>query len=117
MVQRANEPQVDHWTLPGGKVEVGETVQDALHREVNEECGIQIEIGRLIDVVDYIEKDENSTKFHFTIIDYEATYKAGKIRASSDVKDIGWFEREQIPFLKLPPITRSFFKKHYKLPF
>lgn len=118
LVKRANKPHAEHWTLPGGKVEVGESVQQALHREIKEECGIEINIKKLVDVIDYIEKDGvDRIKFHYTIIDFESTYVSGEIMAASDVKEAGWFALEQIPGLEIPEITKSFFQKHYQISF
>ncbi len=58
LVKRKFEPKARFWTLPGGMVELGESLAHALKREIREECGIKIEPQKVIDVIDYIERDE-----------------------------------------------------------
>jgi ADP-ribose pyrophosphatase len=114
LVKRGKEPHESSWTFPGGVVELGETIESCIIREVLEECGITIRPTRLIEVIDYIEKDElNQIKYHYVIIDFEAEIITGELHAGSDAKDVGWFDDNELPKLNLPAITRTFLKKHY----
>ena len=81
LIRRASRPSKGQWSLPGGAQELGETVLDALHREIREELGLMIEVGGLIDVIDYIEYDEDGDdrepNYHYTLVDYWATIARG----------------------------------------
>lgn len=118
LVQRGHEPAARLWTLPGGMVQLGETVREALVREIREECGIEIVPERIIDVVDYIEKDEfGKIKVHYVIADFHAQYKGGETAPASDVLDAKWFSPSDLIKLDMPDITKTFFGKHFGLSF
>lgn len=114
LVKRRFEPRAATWTLPGGLVERGETCRAAAVREVREECAIEIELSRLVDVIDYIERDaQERVRFHYVLVDFEARYVSGELRPSSEILDARWFSKSAISGLVLPPITASFLKEHY----
>ncbi|MFQ5674583.1 MAG: NUDIX hydrolase [bacterium] len=118
LVKRKFEPKSKLWTLPGGLVKKGETVQEALVRELREECGLSIEPGRLVDVIDYIERDENNAvKYHYVLVDYEVVHTSGSLAPSSDAVDARWFSLDELQKIALPDITRTFLCKHYDLDF
>ena len=113
LVQRKFEPKAHFWTLPGGTLELGETIHHALKREIREECGIEIEPKKIIDVIDYIERDENKqVKYHYLLVDFEAEHISGTLSPSSDVLNVGWFELGKLNGIRLPEITKKFLKKH-----
>ncbi|OQX85266.1 hypothetical protein B6D60_08170 [candidate division KSB1 bacterium 4484_87] len=114
LIKRGNEPNKGIWTIPGGKVELGEPVKEAALREVREECHIDVELIDLLGVVDLILKNKNgNVDFHYVLIDYLAKYKSGTPRADSDVTDIGWFSRDQLDNLDIPSITRKMLEKAF----
>ena len=114
LVKRRSEPKASNWTIPGGVVELGETVEACVRREIQEECGLIIELVRLVDVIDYIEKDTlNRIKYHYVIIDYEARVVGGSLNADSDAVEARWFDNNELPNLNLPEITRTFLDRHY----
>jgi len=116
LVKRRYEPKANFWTLPGGRVKLGEGVRQALIREIREECGIEIEPIRIIDVIDFIEQDEDErVRFHYVIIDFEAIYKDGEIRPASDVLNARWVLFSELNKINLPEITKDFFKKNFKI--
>lgn len=91
LVKRANEPGKGRWSVPGGIVDLGETLNDAVSREILEETGLVIRVGEPAGVFDYIEKDKKGViKFHYIIIDYFADVISGEPKASSDVADVKW---------------------------
>ena len=108
LVKRAKEPSKGKWSLPGGRIELGETIHDAAEREVLEECSIEIEIERLYDIGESIITDtEDRISYHFVLIYLLAKYRAGDIKARSDAEDVGWFTLPEIARLEMHPLLRS----------
>ena len=102
LVKRKNPPGQGLWTIPGGVVELGETLKDALKREVREETGLEIEVIKPIEIVDEIVRDENEKiRFHYVIIDFLAKPAGGELRASSDVLDAKWIKFGEIENYKI----------------
>jgi 8-oxo-dGTP diphosphatase len=109
LVKRDKEPAKGRWAIPGGSVEVGETLQEAAEREIKEETGLGIHAGDPVYAFDYIERDrKGNVLFHYVIIDLTAELIGGKVRASDDASDAGWFTPEQIQDLKISERTRTF---------
>ena len=95
LIRRKYEPLKGHWSLPGGMVEIGETLEAALTREMLEETGLVVDIGPVIEVFDRITRDEQRrVRYHFVLIDYLCWPSAGSLRgtlrAGSDVDDAIW---------------------------
>jgi mutator protein MutT len=92
------------WEFPGGSVELGETLAEALRREMREELGIEIVVGELLDVVDHILKEEGQ---HWVSPTFLCTISSGEphIREPEKCADIGWFHTNEIPE-KLTQISR-----------
>lgn len=114
LVKRAKEPKANFWTLPGGLVEIGETIHDALKREIREECQVEIELKEIIDVVDYIEKnDAGDFKYHYVLVDFEAKIVGGTLSPGSDVLETRWVSFSELKTLNLPKITSDFFQNNF----
>jgi len=95
LVLRGRPPREGEWSIPGGKVEWGEPVQDAIRREVEEETGLKIDLMGLIDIVDSLIADESGTlAYHHVLLDYAARAVSGTLRAGDDVRDAKWVARE-----------------------
>jgi ADP-ribose pyrophosphatase YjhB (NUDIX family) len=95
-VLRRNPPAAQTWSVPGGAQEVGERVEDALHREVREETGLAIEDVRLVDVGDVLEHDaEGDVQYHYLIVDYRAYVAGGDLCAGDDVEAARWMTLEE----------------------
>ena len=97
IVRRAKSPGKGLWSLPGGAVKLGEKLEEALRREIQEECGISIEIKKLIGAFDRIFFDgQNKVKYHYVILDYLCFTDADKIIPTSDVDDYAWITLKEI---------------------
>jgi len=108
LIKRAKEPGKGKWSLPGGRVELGETVYEAARREVLEECSIEIKIERLLDVADSIIRDEEGRiSYHFVLIYLLARYEAGDVKAQSDAEDARWVTTDELDELDIHPQLRS----------
>jgi ADP-ribose pyrophosphatase YjhB (NUDIX family) len=91
VVRRKYEPLKGHWSLPGGMVEIGETLEAALTREMFEETGLVVDVGPVIEVFDRITRDEEQrVRYHFVLIDYLCWPSSGSLRAGSDVDAAIW---------------------------
>lgn len=89
LAKRGQEPAKGTWSLPGGAVELGEKVLDALKREIREEVGIQIEVGGLIRVLDRILCDQDRRiRYHYVIVDYWGWKISGEPKPGSDTSEI-----------------------------
>lgn len=92
LVRRGQPPQAGEWSLPGGRVEAGESLREALAREVKEETGLKIAIEGLIDVVDFLERDNSGAPTaHYVLVDFNAQWVSGEPCAASDVSECRWF--------------------------
>jgi len=104
LVQRGKEPSRGRWTIPGGVVELGETVHEAAKRELMEECGIEVEIGRLIAAFDSIVRDaDGRVRFHYVILDMLGARTGGEVRAGGDVMDARWVGVDDLQSLDVLP--------------
>jgi len=92
LVRRRKPPRLGEWSIPGGRAEPGETLAEALVREMEEETGLTVEVAGLIDVVDLIERDvEGALTAHYVLIDFSARWLRGEACAGSDAADCAWF--------------------------
>ncbi|MEJ2140762.1 MAG: NUDIX hydrolase [Gammaproteobacteria bacterium] len=118
LVKRKNPPCQDEWAIPGGKVQTGETLQQAAEREILEETGITILAKDSIYTFDLIESDENNNiLFHYVIIDLEADYLSGNIQASDDALESCWASNDDARNMNINNSTRELLKKKYNFSF
>jgi 8-oxo-dGTP diphosphatase len=111
-VKRGHEPGKGKWSIPGGRVELGETTFEAAVREVREECSIEVEIERVLDSVDNIIRDEDGRiKYHFVIIDLLARYVSGQIKAQSDAEECRWVTPRELVKLDITSMLREMLKR------
>ncbi len=92
LAKRGQAPRKGLWSVPGGKVQFGETLAEACKREMREETGLEVDVGRRVTVLERICREGNDVTHHFVIIDFLVYVLGGEPRAASDVDDVGWFE-------------------------
>ncbi len=108
LIQRGREPRLGEWTVPGGAVELGESLRDAARREIREECGIEIQLGEVVDAFDLMSRDAaGKLKYHYIVIDFAATYVGGNLRAGDDVMDARWVTLSELGKYSLDEKTRE----------
>jgi 8-oxo-dGTP diphosphatase len=97
IIQRGKEPSKGRWTIPGGAVELGETLREAGRREIAEECGIDVTVGEVAEVFERIvHDDERRVRYHYVIIDFLADYRSGEISPATDVDDVRWVSKDDL---------------------
>lgn len=112
LVKRKRPPHQGCWAIPGGKIELGETIQQAAEREIKEETGITIRAKDPIYIFDYIERDEGGDIcFHYVIIDVAADYLSGDLQAGDDAEMANWFTMDEAEKLALTSSTKKLLKE------
>jgi ADP-ribose pyrophosphatase YjhB (NUDIX family) len=108
LVQRGREPGKGSWGLPGGVLELGETLAEGVRREVHEECGVDIAVGPVVGVFEPMLRDAaGRLRFHYVVIDYLARYLGGELRPADDADDARWVDIAALDSLPMHPETRS----------
>ena len=88
LVRRRHDPLAGQWRLPGGAVEVGETLEECLAREILEETGLAVHVGPVVEVLDRITRDpDGRVLYHFVLVDYLCRVVGGQLAAGSDAAD------------------------------
>ena len=117
LVRRATEPLKGHWTLPGGMLELGETLAQGVAREVREETGLEVEVVELVEILDRIHRQGDRVRFHYIIADYLCRVTGGELRAASDAGAVRWVERAEWnshSALVLDPVTLRVMEKGWQ---
>ena len=115
LIKRKYPPNEGRWALPGGLVELGERVQDAVVREIKEETGLEVVLKGLLDVATDIHLDERSRpKYHYVLVDYLAHRVRGKVRLNAESSAFGWFTVEQARRLDMSEGTREVLALHFR---
>jgi len=112
LIKRAGEPGRGLWSIPGGLVELGEKIKDAVRREVKEETGLEVKVNEIADVTEIITRDEEGkVKYHFVIVDFFAEVLRGELKPSSDALEAKWVEFEDLRKYHLTETVEKLFKK------
>jgi 8-oxo-dGTP diphosphatase len=96
IVKRAHEPRKGEWSLPGGIVELGETLTEAVRRELKEETGLEVEVGEVVEVFDRVHRLDGRIQYHFVIVDYLCRPTGGTLCAADDAEDAAWVAADEI---------------------
>ena len=95
LIRRGTEPLKGHWSLPGGLLEVGESLTDGVIREVREETGLIVEPVALVELLDRIHREAGRVRYHYVIADYLCCVVGGQLQAASDADAVRWVERAE----------------------
>lgn len=116
VVKRASEPLKGRWSIPGGMLELGETLREGAAREALEETGLKIEVGEVLDVFDAIYLDPTGlTQYHYVLIDFVARPVGGELRAGSDVSEARWASEAELDALGMTENTLKVIRKSFSL--
>jgi len=108
LVRRGAQPRRGEWSIPGGLVELGETLRQAAEREALEETGLTIKAGEVLEVFESLERDAGGkVLYHYVVVDFECRLESGELRAGSDVIDVCWAGADELATLGVSePATR-----------
>jgi ADP-ribose pyrophosphatase YjhB (NUDIX family) len=122
LIRRGSEPLKGEWSIPGGMLEVGETLMEGAERELLEETGLTVRVTELIEVFERISHAESpdvvpsgrkGPRYHFVIIDYLCEVVSGEAVAGSDVTELAFATEEELPRFKLTPAATRIIKKAF----
>jgi 8-oxo-dGTP diphosphatase len=117
LVRRGNEPLKGEWSLPGGAVELGETLQQGVVREALEETGLVVVPAGIVEVLDRITKDGagGRIRYHYVLVDFVCRVTGGALREGSDADEVRWVAREELAEYRLAPVTVRVIEKAFSL--
>jgi 8-oxo-dGTP diphosphatase len=123
LIRRGSEPLLGEWSIPGGTLEIGETLQEGVARELLEETGIEVRVLDLIEVFDRIYPDDEVAgrpatqrpRFHYVIADYLCERLGGELRAGSDVTDVAFAREEELAKFSLTETATRILKKAFAM--
>jgi 8-oxo-dGTP diphosphatase len=102
LIRRGKEPLYGRWLVPGGTVELGESLEQALVREMREETGLEVEPLEMLTVFDRIQREAGRVVYHYVIVDYLCRARSGAARAGSDALEVAWVARDEVAAYDLP---------------
>jgi ADP-ribose pyrophosphatase YjhB (NUDIX family) len=114
LVRRANPPLQGEWSVPGGAVEIGETLEAAAQRELLEETGLQIEVGPIVEVLDRIRLDpDGRARYHFVLVDFVCKPNGGALACASDAQDAMWVPLAALTDYSVAAVTIAVIQKGF----
>lgn len=115
MAQRGKEPLKGWWSLPGGALELGESLEAAVCREVLEETGLEVRPLKLFEVFERIMRDASGVpEYHYVLIDYVCRVTGGKLFPGDDVSAVEWVRRRDLPSLRITEGTLAVIEKAFE---
>jgi 8-oxo-dGTP diphosphatase len=123
LIRRGSEPLRGEWSIPGGTLELGESIQEGVARELCEETGLDVRVLELIEVFDRIFGDETAKpsepgrrpRFHFVIVDYLCERIGGEARAGSDVTDVAFVSEDELAQYHLTETATRVLRKAFAM--
>ena len=115
MAQRGKEPLIGWWSLPGGALELGESLDQAVRREVREETGLEIEPLRVFEIFERIIRDADGVpEYHYVLIDYVCRVTGGEVRAGDDVAAVCWMRENELSTLRITEGTLAVIERAFR---
>jgi len=116
LIRRGSAPLEGEWSIPGGMLEISETIVEGVRRELLEETAIEVKVLELIEVFERITPDaDGHAKYHFVILDYLCEVVRGDARAGSDVTDVAWAREEELVKYSLTPTATRVIRKAFEM--
>lgn len=114
LIRRGQPPLEGRWSIPGGIVELGETIADAVARELKEETGVCVRVLDLIEIYEKVARDEaGAAQYHFVILDYRCEFVEGTASAGGDVTEVMWATEEQLESLGMTAAAKRVIQKAF----
>ncbi len=115
VVRRATEPLKGHWSIPGGVLELGETLRAGVARETLEETSLAVEVGEVLEVFDRIVPDAaGRTQYHYVLVDFLCRRLEGAAKAGSDVSEVRWITRAEVDTFGISDATAAVIHKAFE---
>jgi len=116
LIRRGGPPLQGEWSIPGGLLDLGETLEQGVRRELAEETGLEVRVLDLIEVFERVFPDDDGrTKYHFVILDYLCEAVSGEARAASDVTDVAWAGEDELTSFSLTPTATRVIKRAFEM--
>jgi ADP-ribose pyrophosphatase YjhB (NUDIX family) len=115
MVLRGKQPMEGWWSLPGGLLEIGESLADAVRREAREETGLEVKPAGVVEIFERIMRDAKGVpEYHYVLVDYLCRVSGGSLRAASDARAVEWVRRRDLPKLRITEGTLPVIEKVFR---
>jgi len=124
LIRRGNEPLKGQWSIPGGTLELGETMMEGTARELKEETGLEVKVLEIIEVFERInfadetwttQEERRRPRFHFVIVDYLCERVSGSPLAGGDVTDVAWAGENDLERFALTPTATRVLRKAFSM--
>lgn len=115
LVERGREPLKGYWSLPGGVLETGETLEDGLRREVREETGLEVKVSHLFEVFERIMPDEKGrSEYHYVLLDYLCRARGGALAPGDDVSRVEWVQERNLGEYRITEGTEAVIRRAFR---